>query len=446
MKFKKFLTTGVLIGLSVAVIGNAMGNTVSQLNKEQVSDTQISAIYEDAMSHDDFMEMLKNDGFRFNNEKTNELRLEIASKVAEQGHQMHLNKVENMIKQEFGSQIDGYKISYSFGIPGALLAKGVRNDTSMAVNGFKANGTCEVDVRLNVDNHGRLFESSELGYKSASEISAMTDAQINNVIKEVVAHEVSHCKLSEQIKSGDFKLNLSDTYKQENKDIANSLTTKFDNIVNAIKADNKDDMTVFDYLAFINYHENFADVNAAFMRLGDGSKENVDAVKAQLVEVAKIRHETSSMYHKTSSALQDALEKVDFAAKLTPKEREDLAHQIAGENLMHNMKGVFAQLNPEGDKIEDLSYFVKGKIDLVEVNGKAMVAKEGSDADVNKMYDILDGHLEKGVGVGKVIIKPQELEAKHTTFEVKNATSTMDKIEMMRTNLTNSNASKMKIN
>jgi hypothetical protein len=97
-------------------------------------------------------------------------------------------------------------------------------------------------------------------------------------------------------------------------------------------------INILNYMTFINYHENFADVNGAFARLGEHpDAQSIKEAKEQLLNVARLR-ENTGLTHKTQFAVQYALEKIDLAATMNPQERTQFAKQIASDSLMNNMR------------------------------------------------------------------------------------------------------------
>lgn len=218
-QIKNFLRVGV-IGLLIATnISSALAQPINQITENQLTNQQIVNVIRTSTEKSDLDYFIQS-GSGVSNEKIEKIQNHINASI----QKLLGNKKINQIKDEINKAIqplnqnDEFKINYSWAMPKEILQEykdAKQTDSSVANGSFDISQKCEVNVKLAVDNVGRLFESSELVSNTVEEITLQTNEQLFLTLKETVAHELSHCIVHKHMKSKNFELNFSNKFKKK---------------------------------------------------------------------------------------------------------------------------------------------------------------------------------------------------------------------------------------
>lgn len=363
-KVKNFLQNGMLAIMMASSVASALAQPVNQMLEAQPQRAEIVKIIQNDIPKEDLAYLIQM-GSGSTDSRVSEIYSVINKKIEEKFGSGHVESVKKNLGKEITnlSHFKDIEINYSWAIPKEVLIKyknAPKNDTSVAENAFDTSNTCRVTIKLAVDDNGRLFEASELISLSNEEVSKKTDKEIHGVMKEAIAHEVSHCVLHKELKKENFEMSFSKEFKEGNPIIASVLNSKIHETKTKIAQGVQEEVNFFDLMLFTNYNENFSDVFGAFSRFGDHpNAEKIYEVRDSLLEVAKFR-ENTGMTHKTQAAVQYALEKLEDAAKMNPEQRLELAKEIAGDSLLNNMRMVLEKMVGVENRGIVSSYLVGG--------------------------------------------------------------------------------------
>ncbi len=418
-KIKNFLRVGV-IGLLIATnISSALAQPINQITENQLTNQQIVNVIRTSTEKSDLDYFIQS-GSGVSNEKIEKIQNHINASI----QKVLGNKKINQIKDEINKAVkplnpnDEFKINYSWAMPREILQEykdTKQTDSSVANGSFDISQKCEVNVKLAVDNVGRLFESSELVSNTVEEITLQTNEQLFLTLKETVAHELSHCIVHKHMKSKNFELNFSNKFKENNPEIVKSFNKIINNVKDKIASQKHDEINKLDYVIFSNYQENFADVYGAFGRLGENpNAEKINEVKLSLINLAQLR-ENSRITHQTKGAYQYALDNLEVSAKMSLTEREDFAKQIASDALIMSAELMTKKLF-QNSGIEEIAYLLTSSIELKEggkVNISTDYVKEKSiDLIVEEYVNILENKENIGM-FNKKIETYNEIIQKH---------------------------------
>jgi hypothetical protein len=395
MNFKNFIKIGVVTVVACASMTNALAAPVNTLiQSPQLDNTQIVQMIKANVSKDDLTFIVKN--AQGKSERHENIHNKINNLINSKYSSNELDTVKNELNETL-SLMGGNKVSvtYSYATPKQIIdevAKEIpsikRNHSSIANGAIDINSNCDVTMNLAIDNKGRLFESSELAATSVEQISSMSKSEIMNTLKETLLHEASHCLLSTKMKDKNFELKFSDAYAAKNPTIVQQLNEKISEVKEQI-AGKKENIDILNLTTFINFHENFADVNAAFARIGiNPTAETIKEAKEQLLNVAKFREKTD-FQHQTQYAVQYALDKIDLAATMTPEQRVDFAQEIASDSLLNNMRLVLKSEIGSANPGTMAAYLVNG----IKI-GKDGSISEGPPEDKYTEYEAIDLEIE----------------------------------------------------
>lgn len=443
MNFKKFLQNGVLAVVMAATVTNALAQPISVM-QDRPERTEIVQIVKDTVPKEDLAYLIQN-GAGYSDARTEGIYAKINETMESRYGNSEIQAIKKDLEKEL-KEIGAYKnikVSYSWAMPKEIIQEykdAKQNDSSAANNAMDISGTCNVVMKLAVDNQGRFFEASELAGLTTEQISARSDKAIKDVLKETISHEMSHCVLQEQMKAPDFEMSFSSDFVQTNPQIAKALNEKINLVKQQIANKDFDNINYFDYLMYSNYNENFADVSGAFARLGEHpSPEKIQEIRENLLEVARFR-ESTGLTHKTQAAVQYALEKLDDAAKMTPDQRIEFAKEIAGESLLSNMKIVFNKMFKSSDA-GLVGSFLVGGLKLAEDGSVTQAVPEEKSTvyeTIADEYDAMENAGHKLGSAGQKIFSHQELLAKYESKAPANEpvryTFNMGNVILMREN------------
>lgn len=351
-KIKNFLTIGIVGLLSFSIMAKSFAGIQPLDTEAPLQQQQIVQMYKESLTPAQ-IKHIETNGLKGNQPETLEIKETIAKKTFEYGLQSHLDKLKIELGNSIPEHLKDIHISYSLSVPNDILDSNVRHtDTSIAWNSFTKD-TCNIEMRLGVDSKGRLFESSELSHTNLLEISKQSNEQIFSVLKETLLHEISHCSLQKDligIPLNGFKLTFSEEYINSqnpiNLSLLNQLSYKLGNLVDTFnKTGNFSKFDSLEFLVFVNFHENFSDVNSALLRLGDGSPEKIQEVKEQLTDIYKMRSNAKSQLHQTQNSILETILSLDKAAPMNAEQRTQLALQIVSDNLMTSIRDSFSLFN-----------------------------------------------------------------------------------------------------
>ncbi len=423
MEFKKFLKNGVLAVMMAATVTSALAQPINAMLQESPDRVEVAQIIKDSVPKEDLAYLIQK-GPGHTDARVEKVYEIINKEVDKKYGNEHLQAIKKEIEKEV-KHIAAYKninVSYSWSIPKEILKdypEAKQNDSSVAYSAMDISGECKVVMKLAIDDHGRLFEASELAGLTTKEVGELSSKKIIDVLKETISHEMSHCVLQQDMKNPNFEVSFSKDFKEQNPEIVKAINEKINTTKTQIEKKDFDNLNYFDYLMYSNYNENFADVSGAFARLGNNPNEaTIKEVKGGLLELAKFR-ESTGLTHKTNAAVQYALEKVEDAAKMTPEARIEFAKEIAGDSLLNNMKVVFNRMIKINHSGVLSSYLVNGvKID--ENNMVTQEVPEGTDDQYEKIvneYEAMEDGVQKLGSVNQKIYSHQELFAKYNYKE-----------------------------
>lgn len=408
MKFSKFLQTGLICLLIASSVGTALGQTTqSLLGDGHVDNYAITMVLKNKMSKDDLAYISANIDTK--NEKTEAIYKNIGTFVNK-----HAVKDMKNIKKDIEKTLDelviykDVKISYKHAVPYEIIQQfkdndGVKgNDSSVAYNLYSTTEKCDVSLKLASDNHGRLFESSELSHLSTQEVSKMSQIEINSVLKETVLHEASHCLMHSELQKSDFQLSFSDKVLAQAPEMTKIMNEKITMVKENLRNNKSNDS--LDLIAFVNFNEGFADVMSAFARMGEKpTPSTIKEAKDQLLSVSHMREE-SGLTHKTQPAIQNALSKLDDASKMTINQRYDLAKEIASDSIIPIMKIVLGKAMGNSSS-GSVAAFIVGGISVSDGKVNVDITQE-----MGNSYDAICEELQQ------VASKDFKLEQKMGTF------------------------------
>ncbi len=425
MKFKEFFKNGVLAVVMAATVTGAFSQPISVM-QEAPNRSEIVKVIKGSIAQEDLAYLIQK-GAGFSDIRTEAVYKKINESIGKRYGFEKLEELKRDLEKEL-REVGAYKnieVLYSWSMPKEILEEyptAKQNDSSIAKNGIDVSAECSVEMKVAVDDNGRLFEASELAYASTEEISGRSAESLTGVLKEAIAHELSHCVLQADMKREDFEVDFSKDFKEAHPEVAKIINGKINSAKEGIASKNFDDINSFDYLLFINYNENFADVSGAFARLGNNpSQEKIQEVRGSLLEVAKLR-ESTGLTHKTQAAVQYALEKLDDAAKMSPETRLQFAKEIAGDTLLTNMKIIF-DTAVRGKTSELFGSFLVGGLDLDDNGRVVQKVPEGQAEKYISMvaeYENMESQGNKLGSVGQEIYSHTELIAKYQSIENNN--------------------------
>ena len=373
MKYSKFLQTGLISLLLATSLGNALGQTSQQLlGNAPLDNTAITMLVKNKISKDDLAYVAGN--LEIKSDRSEAIYKKIDSLVS-QHNKKDMQSVKKEIQKTLSdlSVYKDVKVSYKYAVPQDLIKEfkdvpGVKgNDSSVAYNSYLASEKCEVSLKLASDNHGRLFEASELSHLSTQEVSKMSQAEIDSTLKETVLHEAAHCLMHSELRKDDFELKFSEKTLSQSPETAKKMSEKIKTVTENLR--NNKPNTQLDNMAFLNFNESFADVMSAFARMGDKpTTSSIQEAQDQLLHISHMREE-SGLTHKTQPAIQNALSKLDMASKMTIKERYVLAKEIASDSIIPSMK-IVLQRTLGNSNTGVVAAFTVGAINISD-DGKA---------------------------------------------------------------------------
>lgn len=409
MQFKKFIQIGIVSIVAAASLANALAQPINLLlETPALNNTEIVQIIKQNIPKDDLTYIVKNARAE-KNERTDKIYNKIDNLIVSKFSHKQLNSVKNELNEALkglGPAGNSIKVTYAYATPKEIIDEVAKdhpdirtNDSSRAENAMDVSKECSISMNLAIDNKGRLFESSELVSLSTEQVSKMSNKEIMGVLKETLLHEASHCALHSQMKDPNFSLKFSDSYANQNPTIVKLLNEKISEVKNNISSKNLDNIDTLNLMTFINYHENFSDVNSSFSRLGaNPNAEKIREAKEQLLNVSRLR-ENTGIYHKTQYAVQYALNNIDAAAKMDMNTRTEFAKEIASDSIMNNMRIVLFKVLGQNHTEIFSNYMVNGlKISKVgEVSYEVEDNKLGDFDKITKEIDTMR-HNEPTLG------------------------------------------------
>lgn len=367
---KKFLKVGLFLLFSSFLCKKVIAN---ELNLE---DLLIKREIKSVIKDEEITYLMNNYNF-LSDEKITKINKKINNIVLNVYGDEKLNKIKKdfdlLIKEEiFFKNIN---LDYQYAIPKFIFKNvGFENDSSEARNLYDLKNNCSVVLKFDVDDSGRIFESSELGYKTKKQISESSDYEIKNTLKETLFHELSHCLLKEK----KFLPIISNNFKYEYKNLSYSLIKKIINIRDNIEKYGFNSLNVFDYVVFSIYNETYADVMSSFVSIK--GKENFNDAKKQLINLLGFRINGRAT-HKDFFGILNALNVINSEFVFDDKNKELLAREIATLSILQNIKEVFYDFT----KIDDEKYVSLYLSDSIYIEKKKIKIKVSkSYYDINK--------------------------------------------------------------
>ncbi len=419
MQFKNFLRNGALAVMMASTLVSAFAKPIQSMVENQPDNVQMVQVIKSNIPQEDLAYLIQM-GPGVKNDRTDSIRKKIDSSIESKYGQERIEQVKKELGEEIKelSEKHNINVAYSWAIPKKIIEEyptAKQNDSSIANGSFDISGQCSVDIKLAVDNQGRLFESSELLDHTTEEMSNRSSQSIIATLKETVAHEISHCVLQKQMKDPNFELSFSKEFRETNPQIAKALNDKINDVKVKISHKNFEDINQFDYILFSNYQENFSDVNGAFARLGENpTTETIKEVRDSLISLAKFR-EKSDVSHQTQAAYQYALENLEVAALMTPSQRENFAKQISSDTLISNLKIVFEKVLSNSESTAIGTYLVGG-LTINKDNSVSLKIPKDKEKELGSIFveyeDMIDAGHKLG-SAGQKILTHSELVSKH---------------------------------
>lgn len=420
-KYNSFLINGLLALTMSLSVSNAFSEPIN-IKTENFNRVELSNFLKKNIKHKDLAYLLEQ-GNSFDNTRTKEIYNEINEKISKKFGTSKIESLKKELEKELEKELSKISkkpvlIYYFWAIPNDVInfdKNKIEPESSLANSAMDTSETCEVIMKIGVDDKGRFFESSELMNSNIEDINNFSNEKLFKILKETVQHEASHCLLHQDLQDKNFEVSFSEEFKLKNPTISKSINNIIVNVKNKIANKEYSKLNDLDFLMFYNYHENYADITSFFIELGEKpNQEKIEEVKISLLDLLKFR-EINDITHKTEGSIQYSLEKIEEASKMPIEERIKFAKQIAGDSLLNNMQFIFKEKANSHNEINIMAKFLVGGVRLENDNLYTSIPTEKFDTynEIKKEYQQLMKSNQKVGGFSQKILSHAEIKEKY---------------------------------